>query len=289
MPPTPSETNISFDLAWAKQSLGFAIEGNDFDHRQTLRRLAEADFHAPPMLVEAAMIVSGKSPQGSIARRGEYIDFAGKAVDDFCKQFFKLAPDAREREFEAVSKLAKIFPPHNERLRSLLPLLDVSAGSVAMRLETTAKELAKHLIRLATMSPTERAIERRQLVTTMLRDADRWQAAAAEIETRASEFMSLDPAFFRQVRSLSNREKAILAGKRRIVRAYKPVQPSVPQAAGGKSAGSRVAVVVLIIFSDGSGKVGDTRRARNPTRAWTISLPRSSEFVATSPSPLLPR
>jgi hypothetical protein len=234
------------------ERLELKAESDDEALRQALVRQLEMDCQSnvgscDPALEVGVCLVAGREIRRPVSAPIERMH-ARQRIDDFCNRFWKLAPDDRAREFEAVREVCERFREQTTRLVALQPGLDVRVDDLESLSEPT-QNLARRVCELFVLPPMERIQRRREILRTELPRTP--VATVSSLKAEAASIAALCPRFLDDVTALGTQDAIARSEARKRARELKSAETWSSQTRPADSgSGSRNYwwIVVAVLF-----------------------------------------
>lgn len=174
-----------------------------------LERLAAEEPLTPPLLFFA--VRSGDSPLSPSAKRRIRLPLAATVeatfqteIDEFCRKFFDLDPDARRARWTELRRRTSASPALTARLEELSRGLEVDCSPLSD--QKPAVQRAASLVReFFVLPPRERAVKRREWLAAQAVEAKSLRSAAWRLARLFPMTANLDPVFLERLRRPARR------------------------------------------------------------------------------------
>lgn len=201
MIPTVSERDLGVIRQGAVRELSLDDEACDPEIRDAfLESLGCNDLASVTPRLYRSMRMLGRTPQ-SIPCRCILEPFADdlhketrEAVEEFCRVFFKLAPDERKRQWLTFSQTLRVSSPYYLRIRQLAPGLAIDLRTLA-NASFEARKLAERILAIFCRPVYERSEYRTRVIEDHAVVIDLLRKGAEELRVRYPDLLALDVRF----------------------------------------------------------------------------------------------
>jgi hypothetical protein len=193
-----TQTRFQRCTEWACHVLELPPDADAAQARGRLLRLLEdAEFVPPAEWVDACDVLVRRASGDTqkVPPPSFLIDDEARLLEEiesFRGEILSLPAAERVKRFDELVKESQPIPRAAARAEQLRPALSARPDSVPEK-DSDTRRLSECVVELFGLSPRERSVRRRRLLTRLADDIERWETAAQWLQVRHPELAALDP------------------------------------------------------------------------------------------------